>query len=464
MKISQKITIVLSLLVVWLIACGIIIYRLNTYGAFASLCGKKTLEYIREIGQGDPGSVGLDQSYTQWALALNLTDASNYIKVGLSFADGKGVSFKDISKQDPYRRRYLPYYFQSPGTPVVIGTMIKMFGEKSVLPYFILVLGMHFLTTLLVCFLGSKFVQESAYVFGVGLLSMLSLPILDFDFGMGLFSSEPFAALFVVAGLIALSVFWTNFNSENSSYKVTCFAALGFGIFLGLATYFRDVYCTFAHFCFAVLLIYGAVRNIKLKQIVVFILVSSVVLTGILYPWQKRNQKYLGEFTMAGSSYCSFSRWHQIWDDYKESSKWCWDGATGLGNYLEPEKSKEIMALLDRDKKAGDKYAWKCYFEAICKKPWQALSYKLGFYDTLWFGQRCHPFIYIWCVLSLLSFAGFLWLTRFRFVPELWLFPVFLLFISPFVHYEHRYAQPFFSLVTPITMMYLIKYWRKKVI
>jgi hypothetical protein len=56
----------------------------------------------------------------------------------------------------------------------------------------------------------------------------------------------------------------------------------------------------------------------------------------------------------------------------------------------------------------------------------------------------------------------FLWLTRCRFVPELWLFPLFLLAISPVAHYEHRYSQPFFLFITPITVMYLIQRYRAK--
>lgn len=50
----------------------------------------KTLEHLQETKQADPASVRLNQSYSQWALALNLTDAANYIKAGLGFADGNG--------------------------------------------------------------------------------------------------------------------------------------------------------------------------------------------------------------------------------------------------------------------------------------------------------------------------------------------------------------------------------------
>jgi hypothetical protein len=151
--------IILPLLLIWLATCGILAYRLNHYGAFASLCATKTLEYIKESGHNDPASLRLDQSYSRWAIVLNLTDASNYIKTGLGFADGKGVSLKNISATNLDSKTYLPNYFQSPGTPIVIGTMIKIFGERSVLPYFILIAVCHFITALLAIVLASYYIE-----------------------------------------------------------------------------------------------------------------------------------------------------------------------------------------------------------------------------------------------------------------------------------------------------------------
>jgi hypothetical protein len=49
-------------------------------------------------------------------------------------------------------------------------------------------------------------------------------------------------------------------------------------------------------------------------------------------------------------------------------------------------------------------------------------------------------------------------LTRFKFMPGLWLFPLFLFCLSPIIHYEQRYSQPFFFFVTPITAMCVLRY------
>ena len=97
--------------------------------------------------------------------------------------------------------------------------------------------------------------------------------------------------------------------------------------------------------------------------------------------------------------------------------------------------------------------------EAVMKNPWKAIQYKLKVYDTLWLGQRCNWHIYAWCVLSAISFFVFLFLTRLNITPALWLFPLFLLCLSPVIHYEHRYSQPFYFFVTPITAMYVLRYF-----
>ena len=456
---SSLCRIILPLLLVWLIVCSIAAYRLNCYGAFASVSMTKTLEYLRDFEQATPGSVRLNQSYSQWAIALNLTDTANYIKTGLGFAEGKGVSLKNISPASPDNKTYMAYYFQSPGTPVVIGVMVKLFGEHSVLPYFFLIAAVHFMTALFACVLASYYIEGDAYILGVGLLSLLCLPVLDFNFGLGLFSSEPLSKPFIGLSLIALSDCWKKLEKGTVSYRYLFLIALLFGGALAVASYFRGIYITFARFSFCVLAVAGLIKKGRRKQVLLFVIISMIALAAIQYPWQKRNKFYFREFTMAGSTYHGYSMWHDIWESQRGTSKWGWNAAHGLGYYLAPEKSTEVLARLDSNKIEGSQYAMQCLLEAVMKKPWQAIQYKLQVYDTLWLGQRCNWYIYAWCLISMITFWVFLFLTRFRFMPGLWLFPLFLFCISPIIHYEHRYSQPFFFFVTPIAAMYVLRYF-----
>jgi hypothetical protein len=454
---ASRVRIILPLLAVWLVAIWVIAYRIHTFGACASVSVTETLQHAMQVSQVRPDKLRLDQPYTQWALALSHTDPAVYIKTGLGFADGKGVSFKDISPEAPNNPSYLPYYFQSPGTPVFIGVIVKLFGEQSVLPYFLVVLTIYFLTAVLACFLASQFIEGDTYIFGAGLLSLLCLPALDYDFGAGLFSSEPLAAPFVAVSLIALTCFWKRIESDSCSFKYSFLAALVFGGSLALAAYFRDIYTTFAQFCIMVLGLVALAKKGKRKQILMFVVVGAIMLAAVEHPWKQRNKHYFGEYTMTGSTYYANAMWLGVWSDYKELAKWGGESGIGLGNYLAPEKSGEVVALLQKDKKAGSIYATRCLIEAVCKRPLDALRFKLGVYDHLWFGQASYPHIYIWCLLSMCTFLVFIALTRFEFLPSLWLFPMFLVCVSPVIQFEPRFSQPFYLFITPIAAMQVLK-------
>jgi hypothetical protein len=454
----SKVRIVLPLFAVWLFMIGVVTYRIQTLGACASVCSTELFQRTMKISQARPDNLRLNQPYSQWACALNFTDPATYIKTGLGFADGRGVSFKNINSEDPAQPKYLPYYFQSPGTPIMIGIIIKLFGEQSVLPYFVVILTIYFVTALLASVLASLFIEGDGYIFGAGLLSLLCLPALDYDFGFGIFSSEPLAAPFVGIALIALSSFWTKLESNTGSLKAIVLTAVGFGCALALAAYCRDVYTTFAQFCLLVLSLIGCVKKGKFKQILVFVVISAITLFAMEHPWRQRNKHYFGEYAMTASTYYAYSMWYDMWDNYKERAKWGGDIGIGLGNYLAPEKSGEVLAQLSSDKRKGSTYALRSLIEAVCKRPWDALKFKLKVYDHLWFGQASNQYIYAWCLISTLTFVSFVFLTRFRLMPGLWLFPLFLICISPIIDYQARFSQPFFLFVTPVTVMYVLKF------
>jgi hypothetical protein len=442
----------LVLFVVWILANCVFIERLQTLGAFSTTETSKLFEYAKDKYHTDPGSLRLDQSYTRWALNLPPSDAYNYLRTGLGFADGRGLNIKAITFEDPDSHNYIPYYHQGPGTPVAIGTIIKLFGRDSVLPYFLFISTIHFLTVMLTCFFARFFFVDEAYVFGAGLLSLLCLPAIDSNLGVGFFWSEPLAAPCVLIAFIAVTWFW----KDNQSYKKSLLAGLVFGSTLAIGSYFRDIYTTFAQFSVVVLLLVGCLQRKRLKQILVFGLISIVALSVIQLPWKKRNNWYFKQFSMSGTTYCAAGLWALTWDSSRDIIP-SYGGGLGLGSHLAPEKSVEVLNKLSQNPKSGSAYALNCLIDAICKNPLEAIRYKFHSYDSLWFGQLSCPYIYWWSVFSTASFFIFLFYSRLKFEPGLVLFPLFLLCISPIIQYEHRYAQPFFLFITPISVMYLCK-------
>jgi hypothetical protein len=80
---------------------------------------------------------------------LSLSDVFNYLRTGLGFADGHGLNIKMVTLDDPNSHTYIACYHQGPGL------FIKIFGQDSVLPYFLFISIAHFGTAVLNCILAS---------------------------------------------------------------------------------------------------------------------------------------------------------------------------------------------------------------------------------------------------------------------------------------------------------------------
>jgi hypothetical protein len=285
------------------------------------------------------------------------------------------------------------------------------------------------------------------------------LPVLDLNFGAQLFASEPLAAPFVLISLITITKFWNSaVLQKNFPYSTTIFLALCFGIALGVASYFRDIYGTFTEFSIVILFVASCLRrnpSAGCKRAAIFCVVSFLLLIGIQYPWEKRNELDFGEYTMSASTYYGYYAWVNIWDDNAKRSLMGDDVGYGLGRHLDPKMADEVTCRLNLNKTDGSKFAFLALVHAVCNKPLEAFLYKARNYDVLWFGQRFYPLIYSSCLALMVLFWVFLFLTKFEFKPGIWLFPLFLLCISPVIHYEQRYTQPFNSFIAPITAMYV---------
>jgi hypothetical protein len=318
------------------------------------------------------------------------------------------------------------------------------------------------MTALLTCVLASRIVKGELFVFGAGLLSLICLPTLYFNFGMGTFCGEPLAGFFIGTAFISLASFLRNLQQNIASLKTVALYALAFGTSLALAAYFRDIYTTFAEFCLLTLFLFALVKKSNLKLILAFILISGVTLGSLEYPWEKRNQKLFREFTMTGSTYYGYALWYFIWSDYKDSERWAYKSGHGLGNFLAPDKSADVLAKLEQNKKSGSLYAMQSLINAVMARPWEAVQYKLNAYPTLWFGRDTDYLSYAWCLVSTIFFLVYIGMARLKFDPELVLFPIFLICLSPLIHYEHRYSQPFFLFSTPIAIMYVLAHFKGK--
>jgi hypothetical protein len=448
----------ICLLLVWLSVTLAGAIRIQEKGALASSETATFFRYCIGKYHSNPGSLRLQDSYAQWAAELPGTDAYNYICAGLGLFDGKGLAIKEVASQDLGSHNYVPYHCQVPGTPFAVWLVMRFFGNYSVCAYFCFISIIHLLTAALVCVLARQHFNRESLVLGAGLLSLCCLPVLDSNFGSGLFWSEPLAAPWLICGLIAIALFWRNLDSKSPSNRLVLTTAISAGVFFAVASYFRDIYTSFSHFAFATMLIaiVATKQRSCLKRGILFCTVGLLIFSMVQLPWEIRNLHKFKEFSMSGETYCNSALWWDTWINYKEAGKFGSAAAQGLGDYLAPDKSADIMSKLAANPREGSRQACMCFLRAFLRSPWQAIQFKLRVYDMLWLGLRSCSVIYFACLFSAIGFIVFLIAGGFTFGADLWLVPLFLISISPLIHYEHRYSQPFFLIVTPISTMYLI--------
>lgn len=448
-------------------------WRIDTYGGFASQSLSPLLAFTSSVYHTDPAKLKICDSYQKWALGLYGTDPGNYLRVALAIADGHGVNIKIITPSEPFSKTYLPYYFQSPGTAVVIALFIRVFGGSCILPYFLFISTLNAVTALLTYAYSKQLRIRENYSLLAGLLSLTCLPAVDSMFGAGLFSSEPLAAPFVIIALMAIS--HAARLDGQIFFRRSLPSALIAGTAFALASYMRDVYTSFASFSTIlgfVLYVFQSPRGqrtLALKKSCGFILIAFLAFSLIQYPWKKRNMYYFREYTMTSSTYYARSLWQDMWTNHHDVAGHfkIAESAIGLGYFLEPEKSVEILQKLQQNPRSGSIAAMKALTQAVLIHPLRTVQFKLRDYDLLWFGKRSDYGIYAWCLVSMMSFLIFCKMTKMNFAIDLYFFPAFILFISPLIHYEHRYSQIFFIFVTPICIAYLVEHFftkrRKKV-
>ncbi len=452
--------------------------RFDQFGVSVTSSYKEALEYLVKTMNINPKGLNLQSSYEDCGKAIAGSDASEYIRGGMGIADGKGITKKCLECKPA---TYMPYTFRPPGTSIAIALIATIFGREHVYPYFIFTLILQFLCSVMIILSATRFIKSNWGLFLVGLLSVFCPPITNLHYGLGLFMAEPLSSLFLAIAFYFLGKFW-DIAQHNKPTKKSIIYSILFSTSMALASYSRDIYGAFLvficlivtihflikskyHFKISKVAIHFLIDKRYFKTIAVFISISLLCLFLIQYPLKNRNKHIIGHRIMATSSGGVIWR-DGLWMDTKRSA-WCVNCGLGLGYYLNPERAKEVQKKFATGQPHATLYSIKSFVTLVWRHPIKAFMFKATRYDNLWFGTRPKSLFldffdttlpYLWCVMGSILFLAFLWITRFRFFPELWSFPLFVLMLSPLIHFEHRYSHPFFFLIVPITSVYVIEY------
>lgn len=437
---------VAALTVVWALTCFCLYSNFQRHGCTTT---SSDFSYVQKYFNCDPAGVRLDQPFEVWIEKLSVFDTAWYMKAGLAFAAGHGIS---VRSTDTAVEKYTPYSWQGPGTSFLIGTIVKLFGDRT-FPYFVFACLLHWSAAVGVMMLARKYCSNSIAILVAGLLSLLCLPVVDFDFGVGIVASElPIEPLFV----LSLLVLQLTFSNTNKSLKRFVLGALAFGCVCGLMTYVRESYSTFALFSALLITIINLPKNTKGSLL--FLVVAMSCLQLVQLPWKLRNERAIGKQVMSGSQYRmnGYGRCH--WMDWKAQAQWCPNCGLGIGNYMDPAAAIPILMTQSIQPnqmitKEDDRVLDKEFAElarVVWRRPLKAAAFKFEGYDVFWLGARQYAAIRIFSALSLLGFLTYLWKFRGRVPAELYVFPAFAFILSLVVHYEPRYVYPLYFAVTPV--------------
>jgi hypothetical protein len=443
----------LFLLLIWIPCCFGLYSEIQTKGCSGTMM---PFEYVVKYFNEDPAGVRLEQPFEVWIDKLNVSDCSWYMRAGLAYASGHGISVKSKSAG---KEVYIPYTWQGAGTPFLIGTSVKLFGDR-VFPYFLFACAVHWLAAFGVMALARKFTPRASLAFLAGLLSLLCFPVLNYDFGFGLMQSElPVEPLFVMSLLVLQ---WT-FNQQQTEFKRALWGAVAFGVLCGLMSYIRPSYGAFGIFS-AVLICAFSFRS-NSRSTIVFLVATAISVGLVQLPWILRTEKAIGRAVMCGSQYRANTYGRAHWMNWKMEAMWCPDCCIGLGNYIDPARSVAILStesvqpnmpitkqhdqVIDMEYKELARVVW--------RHPLKALSFKFSGYDVFWLGYRAYTPIRLYCFVSLAVFLLYAWRRKGRIPPEIYVFPAFVLLLSFITHYAPRYVYPFHHVVTPLCFVALIQ-------
>ncbi len=452
-----------ALSILWLIAIPIFAQRINTMGAYATSSSASALAVVSAKYKNNPGSLRLSDSYQVWARNMSGMDMADYVEAAMVFAQGKGLFIKNGMGFGP---PYIPFCYHPPLTPFVIGTVIRLCGEKSVFPYFLLMCNFHFISAVTTVLLAGNLVKTRLGLMLAGLLSLFCWPALEYIFGAGLFSSEAVINPFFGMSLLALAAYrkrtWREAASTAIAAKesfvtagkaVAPYALLGalFGACITVAAYARDQFGGFATFAAVVITGKTLFKRKHVLKGLTFALVAIFVLHALEAPWEKRNQKYLGQRVMSIISWNYYVLWGWcIWPEPEVLTQSDDDCCVGVGTFINPQMQPLVAAALKKDMQAGALFAAKAYVTSVLQHPYEAFKFRAKYYDCLWFGHRKEVLIYLWCVISAAFFATFVFFNRRRFYPELFIFPAYMLVISSLIQYDPRFCFAFYVFITPV--------------
>lgn len=378
--------------------------------------------------------LSINISPANWASKTLPGDCAHYIGVAKNFALGRGVVGDEGG----------PFIFWGPGTPVVQGIFLWIFGTDSMWGLVVMLTLFLFLSAILSSLIVWDWTHSKVSVVLAIIFSVFCLPLLKHVSGPYLTSSETVTMPFLMLFYFQLSRLQLSLL-QRQKIKKSSFFFLGFN--LGILSLVRDSFSGFALFMAGSFLLWGFISKFrKFREVFVAVCIFVLGVQAVRLPVKAWNKERAGLWAVSSSS--AGAVWWGVWAE-PNTSGWIYEGGIGVGSFLDPETGKYMREKFRQG--TGVSLSFRKFLGLIFKKPVEFLSYKAKRLPVLWLGAGMWPnlrknffFYFNFGVLTL--FFTYLFLIRKGGLGRIPLFLVvywvFLSLASLLIHFEFRYSFP----------------------
>jgi hypothetical protein len=426
----------LSLFKKWLLAVAIVLTMWAPY-----LHSK-----YQDNMSGATAGLTLRDSPAIWAKKLDQCDVSTYLKVALNFSHGHGVVQTCATCPDGWA----PFMFWAPGTSVLLGTVMKIFGSSDMYGVFAYAAFCHALFILLTIWT-ALLVYPSVFTAILAGLWIAVQPIfMDFTYSYMMASSD--VGAYFSVGLMNLAMV-LYFRDGRLRDEVRALVLLGLAI--GVASLFRDSMVVFAIFSSTLLFLHQAWRLFRNKTnwrkvllVLPLILLFSEIPRAPVKYWNRRRSA----ISTISTSSSGITGLNGIWIDYgKNVPTWAEAAGLGIGTQIDPAKGAAVNEMIRKDPFHAARFSRQMFFALLIEHPLEFFRAKVRRLPLLFwgrFGDAPWSLGSVLCVIGYLSLLGYIFAcVKKRCLPNpvVFAYALFLLGASVIIHSELRYSYPALS-------------------
>jgi hypothetical protein len=392
----------------------------------------------------------LDLTFDEWAQGAAGADSTVYLEVARNVAAGRGVVWQTPGTDPPQTE---PFDFWGPGAPAVFGGWLKLVGGQTMFTFFAFAVAAQLFFGVMAVATAALYTRNTCALALTAFCTGFCPPLQEWYYGVHLTSSE--IAALPALGLLffALSKAFLAYRGAPAGWQfrqipVRVWLWFGMaGLLIGLYSLTRDPGRVLAWFL--ALFVIGRAAALDRRRLATAAAAGLLLVAGtylVRYPVQIWNKARSGRSTICQASDGSIWR-YGLWMKHDQYD-WYDSCGIGFGEYLDPDSASRVEQRFASGAPRPALYSLGQLVQAIARRPADALAFKAARLPVLFLATDRWPrsrlrLESVWCIaFYAMLFAAIGWrLWRRLPIPEpLYVYLLFILCASVFIHFEFRYT------------------------